>query len=108
MVCVANIAAHRQPQQFAHKVIFQAGANDLPFIAQVFRPDKTDHTVYQEWIESTGDTVGACFQSQLINPMVSFSGKRTALTCLEVHDVCPRPVHVPSAMMLQYLLTALP
>src|SRR5947209_810455 len=40
VVGVADVAAHRQAEQLSHEVVFQAGADDLPFVIQVLRTDE--------------------------------------------------------------------
>ena len=62
VIGVADIAAHGQAQQFAHEVIFQAGADDLPLVVEIFRADEADDAVDEERIEGAGDAVGASFQ----------------------------------------------
>src|SRR5437762_12291163 len=100
MVCVTDIAAHGQPEQLAHEVVFEAGAGDLPLVIQVLRPDEADDAVYQEWIERPRHAVCAGFKSQLIDAMVSFGGECASLPGFEVHCVAALPLPIPLAMML--------
>ena len=61
VVRVADIAAHRESQEFAHEMIFEAGANDLPFVVKIFRPDEAYDAVHQERMEHASHTVSARF-----------------------------------------------
>ena len=91
VIGVANVAAHRQAEQLAHEVIFQAGANDLPFVVKIFRADEADHAIHQKRIETSRHAVGARFQRELVDAVMRLGGKRAALAGLEIHDV--RPFH---------------
>ena len=88
MIRVADVAAHRQSQQLTHEVIFQAGANDLPFIIEIFRADEADHAVHEERIKHSRDTVRARFKRQLIHSVMSFGRKSASLTRFEIHRLC--------------------
>ena len=74
MVRIANVHAHGQAQQLAHKVIFQAGTNDLPLVGEILRPNEPNHAVDQEWLEDARHAVGASFQRELINSVVGLGG----------------------------------
>ena len=91
VVGVADVAAHRQAEQLAHEVIFQAGADDLPFVVEIFRPDEADDAVDQERVERARHAVGARLQRQLIDAVMRLGGKRAALAGLEIHHVVRRP-----------------
>src|SRR6267378_510094 len=106
MIRVADIAAHRQPEELAHKVIFETRANDLPLIVKIFRTDEADNTVHQERIKRTRNGVRTRFQSQLIDSMMSSGGECASLPRFKIHDIRAPPVHVSLAMMFENLLAA--
>ena len=83
VVCVANVATHRQLQKLAHEVILQAGPDDLPFIVEIFRSDEADDAVDQERLESSGDSIGASFQGKLIDAVVGLGRQGAALAGLD-------------------------
>ena len=68
-------------------MVFQSGADDLPLVIKIFRPDESHHAIDQKWLEYSRYAIGAGLQSKLVNSVVSFSRKRAALAGLEVHDV---------------------
>jgi len=74
VVGVANVAAHRESQQLAHEMIFQAGANDLPLIVKIFRTDEAHDAIQEERVEHAGDAIGARFERELIDPVMRFGG----------------------------------
>ena len=87
VIRVADVAAHRQAEQFAHEMIFEAGANDLPLVVEIFRADEADDAIHQKRIEASRDAIGAGFQRELIDSVMRFGGKRAALAGLEIHHV---------------------
>src|SRR5882724_2204668 len=100
MVCVADIATHRQTQQLTHEMILKPGADDLALVVQILRPNESDDAVYEERVESSGDSVRPCFERELIDSMMRLSGQGAALACLEVHHVIPSPGGIPLPMVL--------
>src|SRR6202050_2306106 len=106
MICITNITAHWQPEELAHEVVFEAGANNLAFVVEILRADEAHHAVYQERIEAPSNAIGARFQCQLVHSVVSLCGERAALTGFEIHDVFTLPGHIAAAVMLENLLAA--
>src|SRR5580700_4100173 len=106
MICITNITAHRQPEELAHKVIFQTGANNLAFVVEVLGSDEANDAVYEERIEGASDAVGARFQRQLVHSVVCLCGERATLTSFKVHHVLTFPGDVAPAVMLENLLAA--
>ena len=87
VVGVADVAAHRQAQQLAAEVVFQAGADDLFAVIQVLRADKADHGIHQKWLEVPSHCIGAGLAGLLVEAMVSTGGQRAALAGFEIHQV---------------------
>src|SRR5882724_6356913 len=108
MVCVADIATHRQTQQLTHEMIFKPGADDLPLVVQILRPNEADDAVHEERAESACDSVRSCFERELIDSMMRLSGQGAALTRLEVHHIVPNPSGIPLPMMRMNALAAVP
>src|ERR1700691_3473151 len=106
MICITNIAAHWQPEELAHEMVFEAGANNLAFVIEILRADETHNAVYQERIEAPSNAIGARFQRQLVHSVVGVCGERATLTGFEIHDVFTLPGHVAAAVMLENLLAA--
>src|SRR5215469_2930617 len=106
MIRVTNVAAHRQTEQLAHEVIFQTGTDYLAFVVEVFRADKSNHTVHQERLEYTRQTIRSRLQGHLVDAMMSFGGKSAPLAGFEVHDARALPGHVSSAVVLKRSRTA--
>src|SRR5580704_13139744 len=100
MICIANITAHRQAEELAHEVIFEARANDLPFVVEVLGADETDDTVYEKWIEASREAVSSRFQSELIHFVVRLCGKSAALAGFKIHDVLTLPEDVAAAAVM--------
>ena len=67
VICVADIATHRQTEQLAHEMIFEPGADNLPLVVQIFRADEADNAVDQERIERSRHPICPRFQRQLID-----------------------------------------
>src|ERR1700734_2736415 len=99
MIGITNITAHWQTEELTHKVIFEAGANNLAFVVEVLRSDETHDAVYEEWIEASSDAIGARFQRQLVHSVVGLCGERAALTGFEIHDVLTLPGDVAATVM---------
>src|ERR1700675_1500752 len=88
-------------------MILQPGADDLPLIVQILRPDKADDAVDEERLEDPGDAVSPGFEGQLIDTMMSLGRESAALASFEIHHVVPGPVRIPLPMMLKNLFAAL-
>jgi hypothetical protein len=99
VVGVADVASHRQAEQLAHEVIFQAGADDLPFVGQIFRPDKSNHAVDEKRIECPRHAVSTRLQRDLVHSVMRLRRKRASLAGFEVHHVGARPRSLALAMM---------
>jgi hypothetical protein len=87
VIGVADVAAHRQAQQLAAEVVFQAGTDDLLAVVEVLGADKTDHGVDQKRFEMAGHRVGAGLAGLLVEAMVRAGRERTALAGFKVHEV---------------------
>ena len=70
VVGVADVDAHRQAQQLAAEMVFQAGAGDLLAVVEIFRPDETDHGVDQQRLVAPRDRVGARLQRLLVDAVM--------------------------------------
>src|SRR5262249_17106010 len=101
MVRVADIASHGQSQQLAHEVVFEPGADDLPFVVKIFRPDEAHDAVDQKGMECRRDRVGAGLKCQLINSVMCVRGKSAALSGFEVHGIVPDPSHIATAVVIE-------
>src|ERR1700730_6489567 len=88
-------------------MIFEAGANDLPFIVQILRANEPHYAVHKKRIEHARHAIGAGFQGQLIHAMMRFGGKSAALARLEIHPVVPFPWNVALPVMILDPLPAL-
>src|SRR6476661_4817961 len=108
MVCVADIATHRQTQQLTHEMILKPGADDLALVVQILRPHEPDDAVHEERVESSCDSVRSCFERELIDSMMRLGGQGATLACLEVHHVIPDPGGIPLPVVLTNALAALP
>src|ERR1700722_1879330 len=84
-------------------MILQPGADDLPLVVQILRPDEADDAVDQKRLEDPCDSVGPGFERQLIDSVMSLGRESAALPCFEIHHVVPGPVCVPLPMMLKNL-----
>src|SRR5215472_1484251 len=87
MVGVADVDAHGQSQQLTHKVIFEAGADDLALVVEILRADKANHAVDEKGFEDASHTVSAGFQGELVDSVMSLGGEGAALASFEVHDI---------------------
>ena len=72
-------------------MILKPGADDLPLVVQILRPDEADDAVDEERLEGPCDSVSSCFERQLIDSMMRLGGQSAALTSFEVHHVIPGP-----------------
>src|SRR5205085_8221527 len=103
MVGVTHVATHRQAEKLAHEMIFETRPNNLPFVVQIFWPNESNHTIYQERIKCPRHPVSPGFKRQLIDAMVSFRRKRAALAGFEVHHTVSCPRHVSLLVMFKRL-----
>ena len=67
VVGVADVAAHGQAEQLAAEVIFEAGAEDLLAVVEVFGADEADDGVDEHGVEVAGDGVGAGLAGLLVD-----------------------------------------
>ena len=107
VVGVADVHPHRQAEQLAHEVVLQPGADDLPLVVQVLRPDEADHAVDQERVERPGHAVGPGLERELVDAVMRAGRKGTALPRLEVHRLVADPGHVAAAVVLEHALAPL-
>ncbi|MNI42973.1 hypothetical protein D3C73_972890 [compost metagenome] len=70
MVGVADVATHGHTEQFAAEVVFEAGADDLFAVVQVFRADEADDGVHQKRFEMPRHGVGPGFAGLLIDAVM--------------------------------------
>src|SRR6202040_578388 len=91
-------------EELAHEMIFQAGANDLPLVVKIFRPDKADDAIDQKRMEDASDAIGARLERQLVNPMMCLGRKSAALSRLKIHRVRALPGNVALRMVFENLL----
>ena len=89
VIRVADVAAHRQAEQLAHEMIFEACADDLALVEKIFGADEADDTVDKERIEDARDAVGAGFERELIDAVMSLGGKRASLPGFEYMTLPP-------------------
>ncbi len=87
MVGVADVAAHRQAEQLAAEVILKPGTDNLFAVEQVFRADKTNHSVDQQRAEFARHGISTDFAGLLIQTVMGIGRQRTALPGFKVHDV---------------------
>ena len=87
VVGVADVAAHGQAEELAAEVVFEAGADDLFAVVEIFGADEADDGVDEHRVEVAGDGVGAGFEGLLVDAVVGVGGERAALAGFEVHDV---------------------
>src|SRR5208282_6108371 len=60
VIGVTDVTSHGKPQQLTAEVVFKPGAYDLLTIVQVFRPDKSDYSVYEKGPKSARYRICAC------------------------------------------------
>src|SRR5450432_183607 len=106
MICVANIATHRQTQQLTDEMVLKPSADDLPLVAQVLWTNEADDAVHEEGMEGSRHAVCSCFECQLVDPMMRLGGQGAALASLEVHHVIAGPRRITLAMMLKNAFAA--
>ena len=87
VVGVADVAAHGEAEELSAEVVFEAGAEDLFAVGEVFGADEADHGVDEHGRELAGDGVGAGFAGLLVDSVMGVGGESAALAGLEVHDV---------------------
>jgi hypothetical protein len=66
VVGVADVAAHGEAEELAAEVIFEAGAEDLLAIVEIFRADEAYDCVDEHGVEVTGHSVGTGFEGLLV------------------------------------------
>ena len=103
MVGVAGVAAHGDAGQFAHKVVFQSGADDLLGIVQILGADKADHGVDQKGLIPLGKAVAPGLHGHLIPAVVGLAGQLGALSGLKIHDVGAVGVAVAQSKLARFL-----
>jgi len=87
VIGVADVAAHRQAQQFAAEVVFQPGAHDLLAVVEIFRADEAHHGVHQQGLEMARHGIGARFTGLLVHAVVRIRRQRAALAGFEIHHI---------------------
>ncbi|MNL38327.1 hypothetical protein D3C87_1605300 [compost metagenome] len=70
MVGVADVTAHRHAEQLAAEVVFEAGADDLLAVVEVFRADEAYDGVHQKRVEMSRYCVSSGFAGLLVDAMV--------------------------------------
>src|SRR5258708_37678150 len=88
-------------------MVFESSADDLPLVVQIFGPDEAYYTVDEKRLEGARDSVGSCFEGELIDSVMRIGRESAALAGFEVHDVIAYPASVPLAMMIENLIAAL-
>src|SRR6266436_9321023 len=88
-------------------MILKTGTDDLPLVIQIFRPDEADDTIDEKGFESACDSIGSCFEGQLIDSVMRVGRQSAALTGFEVHHLISHPARIPLAVMRENLLSAL-
>src|SRR2546422_10854180 len=62
VIGIANVAAHRETEELAAKMVLQPGADDLLCVSKIFRADKTHDGVYEQRREGAGHGGSASFE----------------------------------------------
>ena len=70
VICVADVAAHRDAEQLAAEVVLEAGPRDLFAVIQVLGADEADDRVHEERFEAARDGVRAGFERLLIDAVM--------------------------------------
>ena len=104
VVGVADVHAHGEAQQLAHEVVLQPGADDLPLVVQVLRPDEADDAVDQERVERPGHAVGPGLERELVDALMGAGRQGTPLPRLEVHRLLAGPGDVAAPMVLEHAI----
>ena len=68
-------------------MVFKPGTDDLFAVVQILGADKADYGVDQKRLEMPRHRIGARLTGLLIDTKVRISRQRTALACLEIHQV---------------------
>ena len=69
VVGVADVAAHGETEEFAAEVVFEACAQDLFTVVEVFGADETDDCVDEHGVEVAGYGIGAGFEGLLVHTL---------------------------------------
>src|SRR5260221_12765009 len=71
VVGIADVATHGQSEQFAHEMVFESGADDLAFVIEILRPNKSNDAINQKRLEHASYAVRARFQGELVHTVMS-------------------------------------
>jgi hypothetical protein len=71
VIGVADVAAHGEAEEFAAEVVFEACAEDLLAVVEVFGADEAYDCVDEHGVEVAGYGVGAGFESLLVYTLMS-------------------------------------
>ena len=52
-------------------MIFEPRTRDLPFVEEILRSDEANYAVHEKRVERASDAIGAGFQGELIDAMMS-------------------------------------
>ena len=74
MVRVADVAAHRQAEQFAAKVVLEPSPDDLLAIVEIFRTDEADNCIDQQGLEVSRDAISPRLHRLLIDAKMRVRG----------------------------------
>ena len=75
VIRVADVAAHREAEQFPAEVILEPGADDLFAVVKILRADEADDGIDQERLELARNGVGAGLRGLLIDAMMRARGE---------------------------------
>src|SRR5271166_5623743 len=87
-------------------MIFETGADDLAFVAEILGAGEANDAVYQKRLEGAGYAVGPRFEGELIDSVMRLGGERAALAGFEVHCVVSYPCDIALTMVLEKLVAA--
>ncbi len=96
-----DVAAHRQAQQFADKVILQPGPDDLSRVGQMVHPAESDHGIHQKRIEGAGNPVCPGGNCELVQTVMCLQRERAALPDREIRHLVADEVTGPVTVMLE-------
>ena len=88
-------------------MVLEPGADDLPLVVEVLRPDEADDAVDQEWVERPRHAVGPGLERELVDAMVGAGRQGTPLPRLEVHRLLADPGDIPASVMLAHAMMTL-